>query len=176
MNNTSESENKPIGNGITNGSDDSANTSEQEPCLPSDLKEKNNMDMTDTLDSKHLDTEIMKQNKKRHGTNAKPQVSVWMAVKNSFISAVKYLCEKTGLSNLGLSVATFILLLLVICLVTLLVLGIVWPIVPHELRFPVCRRSACLRSSSHVSYLSLHQLNFLLYYFCKEFIHSIKLI
>jgi CHASE2 domain-containing sensor protein len=107
--------------------------------------------MTDTLDSKHLDTEIMKQNKKRHNINAKPQVSVWVTLKTTFLSAIKYLCEKTGLSNVGLAVAFIIILLLLICLIALLIMGLVWPSIPHELKFPICRRSACLRSSSNVS-------------------------
>ncbi|KAG8293362.1 hypothetical protein J6590_018771 [Homalodisca vitripennis] len=147
MGDTPEQEKKPIENGLSNESEDSGNTSEQEPCLPTDLKGKE-MDMTDTLDSKHLDTEMMKPNKKRHNVNKKPHVSVWVTISNSFSASVKYLMDKTGLSKIGVTVAVVFLLLFIVCCVTLLVLGILWPKIPHELKFPICRRSACLRSSS----------------------------
>ncbi|XP_054286283.1 endothelin-converting enzyme 2-like [Macrosteles quadrilineatus] len=150
MGDSPKSEKKPIENGISNDSEDSGNTSEQEPCLPTNLSEKKEMDMTDTLDSKHLDTEMMKQNKRRAKINTKPRVSVWVTIKSSFVTAMKYLSEKTGLSNVGLAVAAIILILFLICLISLLIMGILWPTVPHELRFPICRRSACLRSSSHI--------------------------
>ncbi|XP_046679024.1 endothelin-converting enzyme 1-like [Homalodisca vitripennis] len=149
MGDTPEQEKKPIENGLSNESEDSGNTSEQEPCLPTDLKGKE-MDMTDTLDSKHLDTEMMKPNKKRHNVNKKSHVSVWVTISNSFSASVKYLMDKTGLSKIGVTVAVVFLLLFIVCCVTLLVLGILWPKIPHELKFPICRRSACLRSSSEI--------------------------
>uniref|UniRef100_A0A1B6L0T8 Endothelin-converting enzyme 1 n=1 Tax=Graphocephala atropunctata TaxID=36148 RepID=A0A1B6L0T8_9HEMI len=148
MGDTPDQEKKPIENGLSNESEDSGN-SEQDPCLPGDVKGKE-MDMTDTLDSKHLDTEIMKQNKKRHNVNKKPHVSLWVSITSSFTASVKYLMDKTGLSKLGVAVAIIILLLLIFCCIMLLVLGILWPKIPHELSFPICRRSACLRSSSEI--------------------------
>lgn len=145
-------EKKPIGNGLTNESEDSGNNSEQEPCLPQDLKSEKDLGLTDTLDSKHLDTEMMKQNKKRHNVNKKPHVSLWVSVSSSFFSLVKCLKEKTGLSNVGLAIAAIIMILFVICAIALLIALLTWPTVPHEFSFPSCRRSACLRSSSEVSY------------------------
>lgn len=142
---------KPIENGLTNESEDSGNTSEQEPCIPTDLKTKQEMGMTDTIDSKHLDTEMMKQNKKRHNVNKKTKSSVWTTIQNSFTQMIKYLKEKTGLSTVGLVIAVIVILLLILSCVALIVLGIIWPTIPHQMRFPVCRRSACLRSSSEVS-------------------------
>lgn len=152
MGETPDMETKPIENGLTNESEDSGNTSEQDPCLPTDLnckKEKDNS--SDTLESKHLDTEMLKQNKKRLNLNKKPHISLWVTICNSFSDMVNYLKEKSGLSNVGLTVAIIVLLLLIISCVILLILTIIWPKIPHEVQFPTCRRSACLRSSSEVS-------------------------
>lgn len=156
MGETTDQENKPIENGMTNESEDSGNTSEQDPCLPTDMDCKKERENTDTLESKHLDTEMLKQNKKRLNINKKPHVSLWVTICSSFTAMVKYLKDKSGLSNLGLTVAVIVLLLLIIFCVILLVLTIIWPTIPHEVQFPICRRSACLRSSSEVS--SLHTL------------------
>lgn len=160
-------EKKPMGNGLTNESEDSGNNSEQEPCLPPDLKSEKDLGMTDTLDSKHLDTEMMKQNKKRHNVNKKPHVSLWVSISSSFSSFVKYLKEKTGLSNVGLTIATIVLILFIIFSIALLVAILTWPTIPHEFSFPSCRRSACLRSSSEVSHN--HKIKSFNLLFCRQF-------
>lgn len=143
-------EKKPIKNGLSNDSEDSGTTSEQEPCLPTEVKLKNANDISGPIDSKHLDTETIKQNKKRHNVNKKHNVSKWTSLKTYLYTMVTGLKQKTGLSNIGLAIAVIVIVMLIFFFVVLLVLGTIWPTIPHEMKFPICRISACLRSSAEV--------------------------
>lgn len=62
--------------------------------------------------------------------------------------------EKTGLSPKGLRVAGALLLVLVLLFVAVFSMAVLWPRLPHHLRFDVCRNSACLRAAAQVSSLS----------------------
>lgn len=164
-------------------------TTEEDPCLPVNNKNNlidNNIHSNDSLPKKQIDFMESEKEGNRYFSGNNEYSPSNSPKKLKFVGKVggesekkgyewsSFECEnqirkKFGLTHCGFLVGILLVCATVLFLLVIIILGVTWPRTPHSQMFPICTKSACLRSSALVSiFIPFDYSTFQHFFFKKE--------
>lgn len=137
--------------------DEADHARECDPCLPpaNTLRksmESLNKSRDNEQNSSVLESEKNKNNENVNSYTLKTDKKKTVKFNPPPSKFEKWCTEKTGLSRVGLLVVGGLLILLFILFLTVVIMSIMWPNIPHSMMFPICRTPPCLLASSEVRF------------------------